>query len=50
MLLLFTLFHPLVDACSVTVLVVGRMSWQRVLMYNELAFALQFPLGVALDA
>lgn len=46
----FTILHPLVDACSVTVLVVGGMSWQRVLVYNALAFALQFPLGVALDA
>ena len=50
MLPLFTILHPLVDACSVTVLVVGGMSWQRVLAYNALAFALQFPLGVALDA
>ena len=50
MLPLFTLLHPLVDACSVTVLVVGGMSWQRVLAYNALAFATQFPLGVALDA
>ena len=33
-----------------TVLVVGGMSWQRVLAYNVLAFALQFPLGVAFDA
>ena len=50
MLPLFTILHPLVDACSVTVLVVGGMPWQRVLAYNALAFALQFPLGVALDA
>ena len=50
MLPFFTILHPLVDACSVTVLVVGGMSWQRVLAYNALAFALQFPLGVALDA
>ena len=50
MLPFFTILHPFVDACSVTVLVVGGMSWQRVLMYNALAFALQFPLGVALDA
>ena len=49
MLPLFTILHPLVDACSVTVLVVGGMSWQRVLAYNALAFATQFPLGVALD-
>ena len=47
---LFSLLHPLIDACSVTVLVAGGMSWQRVLAYNALAFALQFPLGVALDA
>ena len=47
---MLTFLHPLVDACSVTVLVVGGMSWQRVLAYNALAFALQFPLGVALDA
>ena len=46
----YTILHPLVDACSVTVLIVGGMSWQRVLAYNALAFALQFPLGVALDA
>ena len=50
MLPLFTILHPLVDACSVTVLVMGGMPWQRVLAYNALAFALQFPLGVALDA
>ena len=50
MLPFFTILHPFVDACSVTVLVVGGMSWQRVLAYNALAFALQFPLGVALDA
>ena len=32
------------------VLVVGGgMSWQRVLAYNALAFALQFPLGGMLD-
>ena len=50
LMLFFTILHPLVDACSVTVLVVGGMSWQRVLAYNALAFALQFPLGVVLDA
>ena len=50
MLPLFTILHPLVDASSVTVLIVGGMSWQRVLAYNALAFALQFPLGVVLDA
>ena len=42
---LYTILHPLVDACSVTVLVVGGISWQRVLAYNALAFALQLPLG-----
>lgn len=50
MLPFFTFLHPLVDACSVSVLVLGGMSWQRVLAYNALAFTLQFPLGVALDA
>ena len=50
MLSYFTILHPLVDACSVTVLVAGGMSWPRVLVYNALAFALEFPLGVVLDA
>ena len=45
----YTILHPLVDACSVTVLVVGGMAWQRVLAYNALAFALQLPLGGVLD-
>lgn len=49
MLSFLTILHPLVDACSVTVLVIGGMSWQRVLAYNALAFALQFPIGVMLD-
>ena len=49
MLPFFTILHLLVDACSVTVLVVGGMSWQRVLAYNALAFALQLPLGGMLD-
>ena len=48
-LLWFTLIHPLVDACSVSVLVAGGMTWERVVAYNAIAFALQLPLGVALD-
>ena len=46
---LFTMIHPLVDACSVGVLVAGGMDWQRVIAYNALAFALQLPLGLAMD-
>ena len=49
MLSLFTMIHPLVDACSVGVLVVGGMDWPRVIAYNALAFALQLPLGLAMD-
>ena len=49
MLSLFTIIHPLVDACSVSVLVVGGMTLERVIAYNALAFALQLPLGVLLD-
>ena len=45
----FTLIHPFVDACSVSVLVVGGMSWSRVIAYNAMAFALQLPLGLAMD-
>ncbi len=48
-LLWFTLIHPLVDACSVSVLVAGGMTWGRAMAYNAIAFALQLPLGVALD-
>ena len=48
--LLFTIIHPLVDACSVSVLVAGGMTWERVIAYNAMAFALQMPLGMALDA
>ena len=48
-LLWFTLIHPLVDACSVSVLVAGGMTWGRAIAYNAIAFALQLPLGVALD-
>ena len=50
MLSILTIIHPLVDACSMSVLVSGGMSWQRILLYNALAFALQLPLGVLLDA
>ena len=50
MLARLTLVHPLVDACSFCVLLAGGMTWERVLAYNFLAFALQLPLGVALDA
>lgn len=49
MLGLFTLIHPLVDACSIGVLAAGGMTWERVIVYNALAFALQLPLGVLLD-
>ncbi len=49
MLPLFTIIHPLVDACSVSVLVAGGMTWERVIVYNALAFALQLPLGVLMD-
>ena len=50
MLPILTIIHPLVDACSMSVLASGSMSWQRILLYNALAFALQLPLGVLLDA
>jgi len=49
MLPIFTIIHPLVDACSVSVLVAGGMSWERVIAYNAMAFALQLPIGVAMD-
>lgn len=49
-LLFATLLHPLVDACSATVLVAGGFTWERAVVYNALAFALQLPLGVILDA
>lgn len=49
MLLLFTIIHPLVDACSVSVLVAGGMTWERVITYNAMAFALQLPLGALMD-
>ena len=49
MLPLFTIIHPLVDACSVSVLVAGGMTWERVVAYNAMAFALQLPIGVLMD-
>ena len=49
MLLPFTIIHPLVDACSVSVLVAGGMTWERVVAYNAMAFALQLPIGVLMD-
>ena len=49
MLPILTLTHPLVDACSMSVLAAGGMSWSRILVYNAVAFALQLPLGVVLD-
>jgi len=49
MLPILTITHPLVDACSMSVLAAGGMSWSRILLYNAVAFALQLPLGVVLD-
>lgn len=49
MLFLFTIMHPIVDACSVSVLSVGGMTWERVFMYNFFAFAMQFPFGILMD-
>ena len=49
MLPLFTIIHPLVDACSVSVMVAGGMTWERVIAYNAMAFALQLPIGIAMD-
>lgn len=50
MLTLFTALHPLVDFCSVAVLAMGGVTFERCLTYNALAFALELPLGVLLDA
>lgn len=50
MLALFTIIHPLVDACSVSVLVAGGMSLERIIVYNAAAFALQLPFGMVMDA
>lgn len=49
MLPIFTILHPIIDACSIGVLVVGGRSWERVVAYNAIAFALQLPLGMLLD-
>ena len=49
MLPILTMTHPLVDACSMSVLAAGGMSWSRILVYNAVAFALQLPLGIVLD-
>ena len=49
MLPILTITHPLVDACSMSVLAAGGMSWSRILVYNAVAFALQLPMGVVLD-
>lgn len=49
MLAFFTLIHPLVDACSVSVLIAGGMTWERVVAYNAMAFALQLPAGIFMD-
>ena len=46
MLCHFSIMHPLIDACSVSVLVAGGMTWERVLIYNFLAFAMQLPFGM----
>lgn len=46
----FTLAHPLVDACSLAVLIVGGMTWPRIIAYNAIAFALQLPFGLLADA
>lgn len=50
MVSLLTIIHPLVDACSVSVLVSGGVTWEKVLCYNAIAFAMQFPLGIFFDA
>ena len=46
---MLTIIHPLVDACSVAVLVAGGMTWERVIAYNAMAFALQLPIGMLMD-
>lgn len=50
MLPLFAIMHPLVDACSVGVLVAGGMTLERVMAYNAMAFALQLPFGLIMDS
>lgn len=46
----FTVAHPLVDACSFAVLIAGGMTWPRIIAYNAIAFALQLPIGLLADA
>ncbi len=46
---MLALIHPFVDACSVAVLLAGGNVWERWLVYNLLAFAMQLPIGVWLD-
>lgn len=46
---MLALVHPLVDACSVAVLLAGGNVWERWFVYNLLAFAMQLPIGVWLD-
>ena len=50
MLLLFTILHPLVDALSASILWIGASGIVSFIAYNFCAFALQFPLGMVLDA
>lgn len=50
MLLIFTILHPLVDALSASVLWIGASGIVSFIAYNFCAFALQFPLGMVLDA
>ena len=50
MLPLFTIMHPLVDALSASVLWIGASGVASFIAYNFCAFALQFPLGMILDA
>ena len=46
---MLTIIHPLIDACSVSVLIAGEMTWERVIAYNAMAFALQLPIGMLMD-
>lgn len=48
--IMLTVLHPLVDACSVFVLVQGGFTPERWVVYGVLAFALECPLGLLLDA
>ena len=50
MLAILSLAHPLVDACSVCVAMSGGLTPGRILAYNAIAFAGQFPLGVLADS